>query len=47
MCRCVAGSIELVDVSEELPGLKYSKGLTKWKVRVRPPAGHTLHYMRH
>ncbi|KAK2193840.1 hypothetical protein NP493_5g14014 [Ridgeia piscesae] len=26
------GSIELVDVSEELPGLKYSKGLTMWKV---------------
>ncbi|KAI0240420.1 RNA cytosine-C(5)-methyltransferase NSUN2 [Lamellibrachia satsuma] len=26
------GSVELVDVSAELPGLKYSKGLTTWKV---------------
>ena len=29
---CVIGTIELVDVSAELPGLKYSRGLTTWKV---------------
>jgi len=30
--RCCAGSIELVDVSAELPELKYKPGLTQWKV---------------
>jgi len=32
LLHCFAGSVELVDVSAELPELKYKPGLTKWKV---------------
>ena len=28
------GSVELVDVSDQLQGLKYSKGTYSWKVRL-------------
>ena len=37
ICRILQkaqGAVELVDVSDKLPGLKYEKGLTKWKVSV-------------
>jgi len=30
--RCGQGSVELVDIEGELPGLKYSKGVTDWKI---------------
>ena len=33
---CIVGTVELVDVSAELPGLKYSRGLSTWKVCLLP-----------
>lgn len=29
---CIAGSVELVDISAELPDVEYQNGLSKWKV---------------
>jgi len=29
---CIAGSVELVDISAELPNLEYKNGLNHWKV---------------
>ncbi len=31
-CFLFSGAVELVDVSSNLPGLKYVNGLTTWKV---------------
>lgn len=31
-CLCSEGTVELVDVSEEIKNLKYTPGVSHWKV---------------